>query len=109
MEKNESCPVFFSAIGSLPGLDTVAEMGGSNDERNAWLPDSRAVITGAWVAADFPGRYPVHLVQRCRPEAAYGIMWLPQFWLMVFGLGASAWLIQRDLRRWRLAPPFPQP
>lgn len=63
---------------------------------NAWLP-GRAVFLTTTVSASPVTR----LYERRRPEAAYGLLWLPQAWALLLGIGASGWLIRRDLRRWR--------
>jgi WD40 repeat protein len=60
----------------------------------AWVPGQRA-----FVVADMAS--PISLFRLRRPEAAYGLIWLRQFWLMFLGTLAAAWLIRRDLARWR--------
>jgi WD40 repeat protein len=59
----------------------------------AWLPGQRAFVVANMAS-------PIRLSRLRRPEAAYGLIWLPQFWWIFAGTLASAWLIRRDLAYW---------
>jgi hypothetical protein len=45
-----------------------------------------------------------HILAQRRPDAIYGLAWLPQFWLFVLAAGALAVSTGRDLRRWATVP-----
>jgi WD40 repeat protein len=96
-------------VWSFPNLDPLAEFPQVGDYSNfAWLPDGRSFVTQSrdvYYAGRTPEDYPIRLFHRRRPEAIYGLLWLPQFWLALVGGIASIVLIYRDVRRWRRVPP----
>jgi hypothetical protein len=95
-------------IETFPSLKPLADLP-DDCLRLAWLPDGRAFVAqnAFWQEDELVayGPHAVQLFQPRRPEAMYGLMWLPQFWLALVGIVVSALLIWRDIRRWRRNPP----
>jgi len=96
------------AVWSFPSLRSLAEFGAGNDPHFgwfAWLPGGRAFVNEPVSMQMYPSPSQIELFQLRRPEAVYGLLWLPQCWLALIGAVAAVWLVYRDIRRWRRNPP----
>jgi WD40 repeat protein len=99
----------YGSILSYPSLTPLAGAPVDNKLKMGvfgWLPDGKAFVTenGTALALNYHGPPAIQLFRLRHPDTLYGLLWLPQCWLVIFGALASLWLIGRDLRRWRSSP-----